>query len=48
MQQGPDRRSFDSFLEAFTSSIESYELELAPDLDELPKLTAFLERQDNA
>ena len=43
-----DRRSFDSFLEAFTGSIESYELELDPDLDELPKLTAFLERQDNA
>ena len=43
-----DRRSFVSFLEAFTSSIESWELELSPDLDELPKLTAFLERQDNA
>ena len=42
-----DRRSFDSFLEAFTGSIESYELELDPDLDELTKLTAFLERQDN-
>ena len=43
-----DRRSFVSFLEAFTSSIESWELELSPDLDELPKLTAFLERQDYA
>ena len=39
-----DRGEFVDFFEAFTSSIECYDLEMSRNLEELPKLTAFLRR----